>query len=97
MPTYGYRCDNHHQFEAWQPITDPPLTVCPQCHAPLHRVFYPVGIVFKGQGFYKTDSRPATGEEKKPAPAKEGEAGTPAAETKPTKPKPDKPAERKSA
>jgi putative FmdB family regulatory protein len=59
VPTYGYRCENHHQFEVWQPINDPPLTTCPECSAPLHRVFYPVGIVFKGQGFYKTDSRGA--------------------------------------
>lgn len=59
MPTYGYRCENHHQFEVWQRINDPPLTTCPECSAPLHRVFYPVGIVFKGQGFYKTDSRGA--------------------------------------
>jgi putative FmdB family regulatory protein len=57
MPTYGYRCSRGHQFEVGQRITDPPLTVCPECGAPATRVFYPVGVIFKGQGFYKTDSR----------------------------------------
>lgn len=57
MPTYGYRCTRGHQWEVVQPITDAPLTVCPECGSPATRIFYPVGIVFKGQGFYKTDSR----------------------------------------
>ncbi len=75
MPTYGYRCDNRHQIEVWQRITDPPLAVCPQCQAPLHRVFYPVGIVFKGQGFYKTDSRGAGTDESASVPAPPGKDG----------------------
>src|ERR1700681_2005980 len=57
MPVYGYRCTNGHRFEVQQRITEPPLSVCPQCGAPVTRVFYPVGIIFKGGGFYKTDSR----------------------------------------
>lgn len=57
MPTYGYRCSRGHQFEVVQRITDKPLAVCPECGAPATRVFYPVGVIFKGQGFYKTDSR----------------------------------------
>jgi putative FmdB family regulatory protein len=60
MPVYGYRCTNGHHFEIQQRITEPPLTVCPQCGAPVTRVFYPVGIIFKGGGFYKTDSRGAS-------------------------------------
>jgi predicted nucleic acid-binding Zn ribbon protein len=44
-----------------QRITEAPLTQCPECGAPATRVFYPVGIVFKGQGFYKTDSRGSGG------------------------------------
>jgi putative FmdB family regulatory protein len=59
MPTYGYRCKNGHQFEVFQTFSDAPLQRCPQCRAKINRVFYPVGIVFKGQGFYKTDSRKA--------------------------------------
>ena len=57
MPVYGYRCTNGHHFEVQQRITEPPLTKCPECGAQVTRVFYPVGIIFKGGGFYKTDSR----------------------------------------
>ncbi len=57
MPVYGYRCGRGHHFEVQQRITEPPLTQCPECGAPVSRVFYPVGIIFKGGGFYKTDSR----------------------------------------
>ncbi len=57
MPTYAYRCQANHEFEVVQPIVDDPLTVCPSCGAGVRRVVFPVGIVFKGQGFYKTDSR----------------------------------------
>jgi putative FmdB family regulatory protein len=73
MPTYGYRCENGHEVEVVQRISDPPLTECQICGAPVRRIFYPVGIVFKGPGFYKTDSRgssssvsssPSTGENK---------------------------------
>ena len=60
MPVYGYRCTNGHHFEIQQRITEPPLIQCPECGAPVTRVFYPVGIIFKGGGFYKTDSRGAS-------------------------------------
>ena len=62
MPVYGYRCTRDHRFEVQQPITDSPLTRCPDCGAPVTRVFYPVGIIFKGGGFYKTDSRGSSGD-----------------------------------
>src|SRR2546429_3064012 len=57
MPVYGYRCRRAHHFEVQQRTPEPPLTQCPECGAPVTRVFYPVGIIFKGGGFYKTDSR----------------------------------------
>lgn len=57
MPTYAYRCGAGHQFEAVQGINDPALARCATCGAPVRRMVFPVGIVFKGQGFYKTDSR----------------------------------------
>ncbi len=57
VPTYAYRCEAGHQFETVQGITDPALTKCTICGAPVRRVVFPVGIVFKGQGFYKNDSR----------------------------------------
>jgi putative FmdB family regulatory protein len=56
MPTYEYLCRQcGHRFEAWQKMTDDPLTICPKCGASIHRVLYPAGIVFKGSGFYKTE------------------------------------------
>ena len=60
MPVYGYRCSRGHHFEVQQRITEAPLSQCPECEAPVTRVFYPVGIIFKGGGFYKTDSRGAS-------------------------------------
>jgi len=59
MPTYVYRCKNcGHRFEAWQHMTDEPLTTCPQCQGPINRVYFASGVVFKGSGFYSTDTRP---------------------------------------
>jgi putative FmdB family regulatory protein len=58
MPTYEYMCRScGARFEAWQKITDDPIETCPTCGNAVHRVLYPVGLVFKGGGFYKTDSR----------------------------------------
>ena len=58
MPTYQYTCtDCGEPVEAVQKFTDDPLTVCAACGGRLRKVFSPVGIVFKGSGFYRTDSR----------------------------------------
>jgi putative FmdB family regulatory protein len=58
VPTYEYRCDNcATNFDFVQSFTDDPLTECPTCGSPVRKVFGSVGIVFKGSGFYKTDSR----------------------------------------
>lgn len=58
MPTYQYRCTAcGEDLEAVQRFSDAPLTDCPVCHGLLRKVFSPVGVVFKGSGFYKTDSR----------------------------------------
>lgn len=58
MPTYEYLCQTcRHRFETWQKMTDEPLTTCPECGSPIHRVLYPTGVIFKGSGFYKTDHR----------------------------------------
>ena len=60
MPTYEYACTAcGHQMEAVQSFSDDPLTVCPECDGSLRKVYAPVGIVLKGSGFYKTDSRAA--------------------------------------
>ena len=58
MPIYPYACTVcGHTFEAQQSFTDPSLTECPECSGRLRKVFSSVGVVFKGSGFYRTDSR----------------------------------------
>jgi putative FmdB family regulatory protein len=58
VPTYQYACTEcGEQLEAVQKFTDDPLTVCPACDGRLRKVFSAVGVVFKGSGFYRTDSR----------------------------------------
>ena len=58
MPTYVYACDScGNQFEQFQSFKDDPLQTCPSCASAVRRVFQPVGIVFKGSGWYVTDSR----------------------------------------
>ena len=60
MPTYQYRCTEcDHAFEEFQSFTDDALTVCPVCGGRLRKVYNAVGVVFKGSGFYRTDSRKA--------------------------------------
>jgi putative FmdB family regulatory protein len=60
VPTYQYVCTNpeeKHEFEVVQSFSDPSLTECPQCGSPVRKVYGSVGVVFKGSGFYRTDSR----------------------------------------
>jgi len=62
VPTYQYSCtDCGHFFEAVQSFSDDSLTVCPECEGRLRKVFNAVGVVFKGSGFYRTDSRSESG------------------------------------
>jgi putative FmdB family regulatory protein len=62
VPTYQYACtDCDHRFEAVQAFSDASLKVCPECGGKLRKVFSSVGIVFKGSGFYRTDSRASAG------------------------------------
>ncbi len=61
MPTYEYRCNScGEHVEVFQSFSDDPLSSCGICGGTLKRVFHPVGIVFKGSGFYSTDSRSAS-------------------------------------
>jgi len=79
LPTYEYACTAcGHRLEAVQKFTDDPLTECPECGSPLRKVYGAVGIVLKGSGFYKTDSRAAAsggnGSAKKNADAQTGDS-----------------------
>ena len=57
MPTYQYACaDCDHQFEAFQSFTEASLTTCPECKGEVRKIYSAVGVVYKGSGFYKTDS-----------------------------------------
>ena len=70
MPTYEYRCDNcAKNFDVVQSFHDDPLSECPTCGSPVRKVFGNVGIVFKGSGFYKNDSRSGNGSKKSGAEA----------------------------
>jgi putative FmdB family regulatory protein len=69
LPTYEYRCDScEKNFDVVQSFHDDPITSCPTCGSPVRKVFGNVGIVFKGSGFYKNDSRGGSGK----APAGDG-------------------------
>jgi len=60
VPTYQYACtnpDGKHQFEVVQSFTDAPVSECPECGSPVRKVYGSIGVVFKGSGFYRTDSR----------------------------------------
>ena len=64
MPTYSYACTAcEHRFDTVQKFTDPSLTDCPECSGRLRKLFSSVGIVFKGSGFYRTDSRSSNSDE----------------------------------
>ena len=61
MPTYEYKCDECGiVFDRFQHFSEEPLRICPECSGPIHRVIQPVGIVFKGKGFYVTDNKANT-------------------------------------
>ncbi|MDX8143397.1 FmdB family zinc ribbon protein [Lentzea sp. BCCO 10_0061] len=80
MPTYQYACTAcEHRFEAVQSFSDSSLTECPECSGKLRKLFGAVGVVFKGSGFYRTDSRSGS--------SKSTTASSPSTETKSTEKK----------
>lgn len=84
MPTYAYACrDCGHAFDVQQSFSDDSLTVCPECEGRLRKKFNSVGVVFKGSGFYRTDSRSASSSV---------ETGSPSAKPSATSSSSDKPA-----
>ncbi len=83
MPVYTYRCDNCGvQFDRRQSFTDPVLKICPDCgKKTLHKVYTPVGIVFKGSGFYATDHRSPSGQNSSKTSHEEKSASSSSSET----------------
>jgi putative FmdB family regulatory protein len=76
VPTYSYACTAcEHHFDTVQKFTDASLTDCPECSGRLRKLFSSVGIVFKGSGFYRTDSRTSSSD-------KPGSNGKPESSTK---------------
>ena len=87
MPTYSYACTEcDNRFDAVQAFTDEALTACPQCSGRLRKLFGKVGVVFKGSGFYRTDSRAASGSSngEKKATADSSSASSPSSDTSST-------------
>jgi putative FmdB family regulatory protein len=84
VPTYQYACTAcGHQLEAVQSFTDEPLTECPACEGKLRKVFSAVGVVFKGSGFYRTDSRSNSSSSSTASSPNGGETTKKASESKP--------------
>ncbi len=88
MPLYEYQClANGHSFEVRHPITQEPVSSCPECGSDVRRVIHPVGIVFKGSGFYATDSKGKSSRASKPtdtsSESKSSSDGKSTADTKP--------------
>ena len=96
MPVYTYRCESCGiQFDHQQSFNEANLTVCPECEEEsLHRVYRPVGIVFKGSGFYATDNRSPSGQTDRSS--KEESGKTEKTEKKPEEKKSSEPAKKES-
>jgi putative FmdB family regulatory protein len=78
VPTYQYACTAcDHQLEAVQSFADDPLTECPECEGRLRKLYGSVGVVFKGSGFYRTDSRAASNGQNGHKDKSEGEKSEP--------------------
>ncbi len=76
MPIYEYRCENGHVFDVMQRMSEDPLTECVECGAAVKKVLQPVGISFKGSGFYSTDYSKKVSKPDSKETAKSGESST---------------------
>jgi putative FmdB family regulatory protein len=82
VPTYQYACTEcGHSFEQFQSFSDDALTVCPECDGRLRKVFNAVGVVFKGSGFYRTDSRASATSSSSESSSSSSDAGSTATKT----------------
>ena len=84
MPTYDYECRScRNRIEVIHPMSEDGPSTCERCGGPMRRLLHPAGIIFKGSGFYKTDSRPdaSTGRSSTPAPDAAGTPSSPSTST----------------
>jgi putative FmdB family regulatory protein len=85
MPTYEYLCNQcEHGFEVVQGFTEAAIQVCPKCNGDVRKVYNNVGVVFKGSGFYKTDSRVTQTSKPDSSASKSESAPAPKNDSKPT-------------
>jgi putative FmdB family regulatory protein len=87
VPTYQYACTNpegKHQFEVVQSFTDAPVSECPSCGTAVRKVYGSVGVVFKGSGFYRTDSRSSSSSSESTGTAKKETAGASSSSSSPS-------------
>ncbi len=76
MPIYGYRCSQcGHELEVFQSMSAQPLSICPECGGPLRKLLYPVGVHFKGSGFYTTDYKNGGASESAAGSGSSGDSG----------------------
>lgn len=76
MPIYEYKCENGHVFDVLQKMSEDPLTECMECGAPVKKVLQPVGIAFKGSGFYSTDYKNGGSTKAEPAAKSNGDSNS---------------------
>jgi putative FmdB family regulatory protein len=99
MPVYEYKCENGHQFEVLQKMSDDAVTKCEVCGAPVQRVFHPIAVHFKGSGFYNTDygKQKRGGSSSSSSDGDSSSSSSSNGDSKSSEKKPDKPAPAKSA
>ncbi len=92
MPIYEYKCENNHVFDVMQKMSEDSLTTCIECGAPVRKVLQPVGISFKGSGFYSTDYNSKKGPKEPAATSSNGDSKPDTKEKKSADKSSDKPA-----
>ena len=92
MPIYEYKCENDHVFDVMQKMSEDSLTACIECGAPVRKVLQPVGISFKGSGFYSTDYNNKKGPKEPATTSSNGDSKTDTKEKKTADKSTDKPA-----
>ena len=97
MPIYEYKCENGHLFDIMQRMSEDSLTHCIECGAPVKKVLHPVGISFKGSGFYSTDYSKKSSKEAPASSSSNGDSNSSATDKSGSSEKPSSPSSEKSS